>query len=362
MIISIFALLLPVKANSSHELLYPEHSTLYSFGKIKQIDVNFECLNDGAKSSYSKMYNISGYKTQIKIENGFKSKKYWMLGPSLNLTIDFSKDKIIKSKEEGYNSKGNKIISLFEVLETDSKNRTTKAKSYQYYENIEDNVNGSTEAKETSKVLADDENDDVLNYSFDDSIGFSKGLNGNNKTKDTESYEFTIYEFKKEYREVVETLHEYTYYNKLYVQKDIPIEGHISKKHTMVVNEVAVETSSTGQKISEMFKEPTNGAIVVKLENTYDKNNRLIYTKSVNGYNMRFQYYENGLLKRVTQEGVLGTINYILKYEYPKIDHCGNPIFQRIKYIVPSIRDNKKVPSYCPNMERKFSYKYYETC
>lgn len=358
-------LLFSINVQSSHELLYPEHLNIYHFGKIKQINVKFECLNDGSKSRYSHTYNINGYKNKTKIEEAFNSKEYWMLGPTLDLTIEFKNNNIIKSKEVGYSSSGNKIINHFEVMEADSKNRPIKAKSYQYYERAKEKVSNTKVIEENISDMTEEEG---LDYYFENSITFQEGLNESESKNvvETESYEFTTYEFVREYEEVVNTLHEYTYYNNLYVQKDTPIES-ITKSNkdanTINVNKVAVEISSEGQKISEMFKNGVGGNILVKKENTYDENNRLVYEKNLDGYSFRYQYYKNGLLSRVIQEAFLGAVNYTLEYEYPEIDKCGNPIVQNIRYIVPSIRDgNRKIPLFCPSMRRDFIYKYYAPC
>lgn len=351
-----------MNVKASHEILYPEHLNIYHFGKLKQIDVEFECLNDGAKSRYSHMYNINGYKYGTKIHKAFNSNKYWILGPSLNLDVEFINNKIIKSKQVGYDSNGNEITAIFEVLETDSDHRPIKAKSYENTKKTP--VDGKTK-KEKSNVI---EKDDVLDYSFENSIVFREGLNNDERSDAVagSEFEFTTYEFIREYKEVVKTIHEYTYYNNLYVQKDIPIESAADNKekdNAMKVHEVAVEISSGGQKLSEMFKGNSDGNIIIKKENTYDKNNRLIYEKNIDGKNYRYQYYINGLLERVTQEAFLQTINYSLKYDYPVIDKCGNPIIQNIQYVVPSIRDeNRQIPSFCPSMRRSFTYKYYAPC
>jgi len=327
--------------------------------------VKFECLNDGAKSRYSHTYNINGYESETKIEQAFNSNEYWMLGPTLDLTIEFKSNNIIKSKEVGYSSNGNEIINNFEVMEVDSKGRPVKAKSYQYYERTKGELINTDVVEEN---VSDKAEENVLDYSFENSVVFQEGLDydENKKVVETGSYEFTTYEFVREYKEVVNTLHEYTYYKNLYVQKDIPV-GVITKSNkddkTITVNEVAVEISSNGQKISEMFRSGVGGEIVVKKENTYDENDRLVYEKNLDGYNVRYQYYKNGLLSRMVQEAFLGAVNYTLEYEYPEIDKCGNPIVQNIRYIIPSIRDeNRKIPLFCPSMRRNFIYKYYAPC
>lgn len=349
--------MLSTVASASHEILYPENSSYYHFGQPKEVNVKFKCLTDGSESQYTKFFDLVGNPLGTQIDFPFNSKEFQVLGPTLDLKLDYKNGKIIKSEESGIGSNGKKIISIYEVVEVDDEFRPKRSKSYQFFEDVNDNVNrkasGEVEIESKDLEAIDDE---VLSYEMIDKIALQRKINSS-KIKD--ELEFTKYKNNYVYKEENNLIHEYEYFNSLYVQRDISVDGG----KVLSIQEVAVEVNDNNQIASVMFKENGSDDILIHQEKFYDDNNRLILDKRIDGVSYGFKYYDNGLLKKYTKFGFLNSLIYSFNYKYPEIDSCGNPIVQEINYYFPTVRDERQyLQNYCPEMIRQYSYTYHKSC
>jgi len=351
--------MLSTLASASHEILYPENSSYYHFGQPKEVNVKFKCLTDGSESQYTRFFDPVGNPLGTKIDFPFNSKEFQVLGPTLDLKLDYKNRKIIKSEESGIGSNGKKIISIYEVVEVDDEFRPKRSKSYQFFEDVNNNVNrkasGELEIESKDLEAIDDE---ALSYEMIDTIALQRKINSS-KVKRKDELEFTKYKNNYVYKEEKNLIHEYEYFNSLYVQRDISVDGD----KTLSIQEVAVEVNDNNQIASVMFKENGSDDILIHQEKFYDDNDRLILDKRIDGVSYEFKYYDNGLLKKYTKFGFLNSLIYSFNYNYPEIDSCGNPIVQEINYYVPTVRDESQyIPNYCPQLIRKYSYTYHQSC
>lgn len=351
--------MLSTLASASHEILYPENSSYYHFGQPKEINVQFRCLTDGSESKYAKFFDPVGNPLGTKVDLPFNSKEFQVLGPTLDLKLDYRNGKIIRSEESGIGSNGKKIISIYEVVEVDDEFRPKKSKSYQFFEDVNNNVKRKTSGKievESKDLEAVD--DEALSYEMIDTITLQRKINGS-KVKIKNEIEFTKYKNNYIYKEENNLIHEYEYFNSLYVQRDISIDGD----KILSIQEVAVEVNRNKQIASVMFKESGRGDVLIHKEKFYDNNDRLILEKRIDGISYEYKYYDNGLLKKYTKFGFLNSVIYSFNYKYPEIDNCGNPIIQEINYYFPTVRDESQhLQNYCPKMIRQYSYTYYQSC
>jgi len=341
---------------ASHELLYPENSNYYHFGKPKEIKTNFECLTDGSKSQYTRFYDPKGNPLGTKIDIPFDSEKFLMFGPTLDASLEYKDERLMKSKESGYDSDGREIVSIFEIVEIDNKKRPIKAKSYQFFESAE--MNKKSEAIELKTNNHNEDNNEVLDYAMSDAIT-SQRKNASSGTNSNHEFVITTYSNNFSYKEENESMHEYKYFNNIYVQKDMVMEND----KVVSTKEVAVEINDHNQIVSVMFKNKGSDEVLIHKENFYDENNRLILEEKIDGVKREYKYYKSGLLETYIKVGFLDSKIFSLMYRYPEIDSCGNPKVQEIDYEVPDFRDkNQYVPKYCKKMRRQLSYTYHEPC